>query len=304
MALMMAVLCLFDLWQIDQRYLNDAMFVNADVRDLPQPMTQTYQRILQDKTLGYRVLNLASNTFNENETSYYHKSIGGYHTAKLRRYQELIERYIQPEMQATLSAVVDAAGDMSLVSDTVSPVLNMLNAKYLIMPLEGGQTAPLANPNANGVAWFVDDLRYVANANEELDAMARINLKTSAVADRKFADVLGKATRQDSASYVKMTAYNPNHLEYEAYSKTGGVIVFSEIYYPGWTATVDGKQTDLGRANYVLRALNTTPGKHTVVLDFHPATLKVTEATAYTAYIILLLAIALIVVQKLRKKKG
>ena len=304
MALMMAVLCLFDLWQIDKRYLNDAMFVNADVRDLPQPMTQTDQRILQDKTLGYRVLNLASNTFNENETSYYHKSIGGYHAAKLRRYQELIERYIQPEMQATLSAVVDAAGDMSLVSDTVSPVLNMLNAKYLIMPLEGGQTAPLANPNANGVAWFVDDLRYVANANEELDAMAGINLKTSAVADRKFADVLGKAARQDSASYVKMTAYNPNHLEYEAYSKTGGVIVFSEIYYPGWTATVDGKQTELGRANYVLRALNTTPGKHTVVLDFHPATLKVTEATAYTAYIILLLAIALIVVQKLRKKKG
>ena len=304
MAMLMSVLCLFDLWQIDKRYLNDAMFVNADVRDLPQPMTQTDQRILQDKTLGYRVLNLASNTFNENETSYYHKSIGGYHAAKLRRYQELIERYIQPEMQKTLSAVVDAAGDMSLVPDTVSPVLNMLNTKYLIMPLEGGQTAPLANPNANGVAWYVDELRYVANANEELDTMADINLKTCAVADRKFADVLGKAAKQDSASTVRMTAYKPNHLEYEAYSQTGGVIVFSEIYYPGWTATVDGQPAELGRVNYVLRALNIKPGKHVVALDFHPASLERTETTAYAAYVILLIAIALIIVQRIRKKKA
>src|SRR5574344_2218411 len=161
------VLCLVDMWQVNKRYLNDGMFVDPIVRTQAPGMTNTDKIILQDKAPDYRVLNLASNTFNENETSYYHKSIGGYHAAKLRRYQELIERYIQPEMQATLSAVVDAAGDMSLVSDTVSPVLNMLNAKYLIMPLEGGQTAPLANPNANGVAWFVDDLRYVANANEE-----------------------------------------------------------------------------------------------------------------------------------------
>ena len=202
---MLTVLCLVDMWQVDKRYLNDEMFVNADVRDLPQPMTETDKEILKDTSLDYRVLNLASNTFNENETSYYHKSIGGYHPAKLRRYQELIEEYIHPEMQATMSAIVEAQGDMTLVSDSVSPVLNMLNTKYFIVPLQENRTMPLQNLNAFGNAWFVSDVKYVQNANEELEAMRGVDLRTTAVADKKFADALGKTEQQDSASVVTIT---------------------------------------------------------------------------------------------------
>ena len=142
-------LCLVDMWQVNKRYLNDGMFVERSVRETPQQETATDRQILQDTSLDYRVLNLASNTFNENETSYYHKSIGGYHAAKLRRYQELIDAYIAPEMQQAMSAIAKAQGDMTSVpGDSVYPVLNMLNTKYIIMPLQGGQTVPLQNPYA------------------------------------------------------------------------------------------------------------------------------------------------------------
>ena len=137
------MLCLADMWQVNKRYLHDDMFVEKSVRDTPQEKTTTDELILQDKALDYRVLNLASNTFNENETSYYHKSIGGYHAAKLRRYQEMIDAYIAPEMQGAMKAIAEANGDMSQVKgDSIYPVLNMLNTRYFIMPLQGGQTVP------------------------------------------------------------------------------------------------------------------------------------------------------------------
>ena len=303
MAAILAVLCLADMWTVDKRYLNDAMFVNADVRDLPQPMTETDKEILKDKTLDYRVLNLASNTFNENETSYYHKSIGGYHPAKLRRYQELIEKYIHPEMQKTMDAIIDAGGDMESVSSKVSPVLNMLNTRYFIVPLQDNKTLPLRNYNTFGNAWFVDNIDYVANANEELDRMGGTDLRKTAVADKKFEETLGKANIQDSTATVTIKSYLPNRLEYTAQSATGGVVVFSEIYYPGWTATVDGKPVEVGRVNYVLRAINVPAGKHDIVLDFHPQSLKITETMAYSGYAVLALVILLLIAQGVRKGK-
>ena len=285
-----AVLCLVDMWVVNKRYLYDDMFVEKSVRDTPQQMTETDKIILRDKALDYRVLNLASNTFNENETSYYHKSIGGYHAAKLRRYQEMIDAYISPEMQKTMSAVAQAGGDMTKVKgDSIYPVLNMLNTKYFILPLQGGQTVPLQNPYAYGNAWFVDKVTYANNANEEIAEVGKLNLRHEAVADAKFKEQLGESVKQDDTSIVKMTQYKPNHLTYEVKSSKGGVIVFSEIYYPGWTATVDGHQVELGRVNYILRALNVKAGNHEVVLDFHPASIKKTETVAYIGYGALLL---------------
>ena len=162
----MVLLCLIDMWQVNKRYLNDGMFVEKSVREQAQPMTETDRLILRDKDLDYRVLNLASNTFNENETSYYHKSIGGYHAAKLRRYQDLIDNYIAPEMQQLMSALAKAGGDMTKVKgDSIFPVLNMLNAKYFIVPLQNNKTVPIQNPYVLGNAWFVDKLNYVNNAN-------------------------------------------------------------------------------------------------------------------------------------------
>ncbi len=298
------VLCLIDMWQVNKRYLNDDMFVERSVRETPQQMTATDQQILQDKTPDYRVLNLASNTFNENETSFYHKSIGGYHPAKLRRYQEMIEQYIAPEMQGMMSAIAQAQGDMTRVAgDSIYPVLNMLNTKWVILPLQNNQTAPLQNPYAFGNAWFIDHIKYVDNANKELDGVGEIDLRHEAVADSKFSEVLGNAVTQNGTSVVKLQKYEPNELSYSVESEKGGIVVFSEIYYPGWTATVDGADVPVGRVNYILRAINIKPGKHTVVLTFKPSSVTHTETAAYIAYSLLALAIVAGIVAERRKTR-
>ena len=302
---LLLVLCLFDLWQVNKRYLNDEMFVPKAEREMAQPKTETDEIILADKTLDYRVLNLASNTFNENETSYYHKSIGGYHAAKLRRYQELIETYIAPEMQTAFQAVADAAGDMTQVKgDSLYPVLNMLNTRYFILPLQSGKTVPVENPYAYGNAWFVDRVQFVDNANQELDAMAKLDLRHEAVADKKFGEQLKAVaeTAADSAAVVTLTAYEPNRLTYDVTSAKGGVVVFSEIYYPGWTATIDGDPVELGRVDYVLRALTVGPGRHQVELAFFPKSIDTTETVAYVSLGLLLLLIVLAVVLSVRRR--
>jgi hypothetical protein len=298
------VICLVDLWTVNKRYLNDEMFVPKSEREAPQQMTQADEQILRDKSLDYRVLNLASNTFNENETSYYHKSIGGYHAAKLRRYQEMIEQYISPEMQQMFKAVSEAGGDMTKISgDSIWPVLNMLNTKYMIFPLQGGQTVPLQNPYTYGNAWFIDKIQYVANANEEMAAVGQLNLRHEAVADAKFKAQLGEAMEQDSVSIVTIKGYEPNELSYEVNSGKGGVVVFSEIYYPGWTATIDGQPAELGRVNYILRALNVKSGKHDVVLTFKPKSVNTTETIAYISYVILMLVVLGAVYMEYRRRK-
>ena len=293
MVICMAVLCLVDMWQVDKRYLNDEMFVPKSERDMPHQATSTDLAIMKDKSLDYRVLNLASNTFNENETSYFHKSIGGYHPAKLRRYQEMIDAYIAPEMQKTMQAIAAAGGNMQAVDGVKTfPVLNMLNTKYFILPLQGGTTAPIQNPYAQGNGWFVNKLNYVDDANAEYAEVGKIDVRHEAVADKKFEAALGQAKVNDSTATVKLDKYEPNNLQYTVNSKNGGVVVFSEIYYPGWTATIDGQPAELGRVNYILRAVSVKPGKHTVVLDFHPTSISTTETIAYIAIVILLLAIA------------
>ncbi|WP_456106681.1 YfhO family protein [Prevotella sp.] len=293
MVICMAVLCLVDMWQVDKRYLNDEMFVPKSERDMPHQATSTDLAIMKDKSLDYRVLNLASNTFNENETSFFHKSIGGYHPAKLRRYQEMIDAYIAPEMQAAMQAIAAKNGNMQEVDGAkVFPVLNMLNTKYFILPLQGGATMPLQNIYAQGNGWFVDKINYVADANAEYAGVGKIDVRHEAVADKKFESVLGKAQSNDSTAKVKLVKYEPNNLQYTIDSKKGGVVVFAEIYYPGWTATIDGQPAELGRVNYILRAVSVKPGKHTVVLDFHPTSISTTETIAYIAIVILLLAIA------------
>ena len=287
------VLCLVDMWQVDKRYLNDEMFVPKSERDMPQQPTAADLEINKDKSLDYRVLNFASNTFNENETSYFHKSIGGYHPAKLRRYQEMIDAYIAPEMQKAMQTIAAKGGNMQQVDGVkLFPVLNMLNTKYFILPLQGGATAPLQNPYAQGNGWFVDKIDYVADANAEYAEVGKIDVRHEAVADKQFEAVLGQAKANDSTATVKLDKYEPNNLQYTVNSKNGGIVVFSEIYYPGWKATVDGQSVELGRVNYILRAVNVKPGKHIVVLDFHPTSISTTETIAYISIVILLLAIA------------
>ena len=241
------------------------------------------------------MLNLASNTFNENNTSYWHKSIGGYHAAKLRRYQELIDRHIAPEMQALYGEVAQAGGQMDSVDASKFRVLNMLNTRYFIFPAgKQGQTVPIQNPYACGNAWFVNNVQYVDNANQEIDALNNVEPLHTAVVDARFKQALNSAAtlQTDSLSDIRLTSYAPNRLTYETENSHDGVAVFSEIYYPdGWHVTIDGKPAELARANYVLRTLYIPAGKHTVEMTFDPTSLHVTEGIAYTAIILLLLGI-------------
>ena len=299
-----SALCLIDLWQVDKRYLNDEMFVPKSERDTPQQATATDLQILKDKTLSYRVLNFASGAFNENNTSYFHKSIGGYHPAKLRRYQEMIDKYIAPEMQTAMQAIANKGGVMSEVDGRkLFPILNMLNAKYFIVPLQGNATTSIQNPYAQGNGWFVDKLTYVADANAEYAGVGKIDVSHEAVADKKFEPILGQTQTNDSTARVVLTKYEPNNMTYTVSSTKGGVVVFSEVYYPGWTATIDGQPAELGRVNYILRALNVKAGKHEVVLDFHPTSISTTETIAYAALIVLLLAICVAIYSEKKKQK-
>ena len=303
-------LCLIDMWSVDKRYLNDGMFQPKDDVDQPIAKTVADDQIMKDKGLDYRVLNMTTNTFNENNTSYYHKSIGGYHAAKLRRYQELIDHYIAPEMQ-NMNKVL-APGNLSQRSDNMiqvtdkanaMPALNMLNMKYLIVGQQGQEPVPVENKSAMGNAWFVNKVDFVDNANEEIDKIGKIDLHHEAVADKKFQSALGNSATNDSTAKATLTDYAPNNLKYDVSSKNGGVIVFSEIYYPEWTATVDGQPAEVGRVNYVLRAINVKPGNHKVVLDFHPKSITTTETVSYIASALLILAIILLIVGEVRNRK-
>ena len=301
--LALAVLCLADMWSVNKRYLYDDQFVEKVQQDNSFKPTETDKAILADKTLDFRVLNLAGNTFNENTTSYWHKSIGGYHAAKLRRYQEMIEEHISTEMNGVFKAVSEAGGDMQKVAPSGFPVLNMLNTRYFIFPLQGGKTVPIQNPYTLGNAWFVNEVQYVDNANEEIDALHRIDPAKTAVVDKKFSAEVKSAAETDTLSTIKLTAYEPNDLKYEVNSKTGGTVVFSEIYYPGWQAYIDGVEAPHGRADYILRAMNVPAGKHVVEFKFDPKSLHVTETVAFVALGVLACVLVLFLFLQVRKAR-
>lgn len=314
---LLLILCLFDMWQVNKRYLNDDMFHEPALGADGIQKGECEQYILdKDGTKrDYRVLNFAVSTFNDNTTSAFFSSVGGYHAAKLRRYQELIEAYISPEMQAAIGALqkapMDTAAMMSgqskypvydlkaINADSIFPVINMLNTHWFIVGVGEGKKIPIENNAAMGNGWFVTNIESANNANEELDALGKINIRNTAVvakADFGFLKAGGEGT-------VKLTDYQADEAKYEVDSKQGGCVVFSEVYYPGWTATVDGKETEIGRANYILRAINVPAGKHEVVFTFHPQTTKTTEMIAYAAGIIILLAVIALIFFAVKGKK-
>ena len=266
------------------------------------------QLILQDKDPNFRVLNLSGgNPFNEtsNQTAYWHKSIGGYHAAKLRRYQELINFYLDDECQhlgqaaqADQAAADSAQGVASCIrphellndyvaltldTDSVTPLLNMLNMKWVI--LSGGNIA-LRNTHANGNAWFVNEVKFADNADAEIRALGKLDTKHQAVADVRFKSLLEGAT--DGQGRIELKQYAPNELHYTSENSKAGVAVFSEIYYPGWTATIDGQPVEVARVNYVLRALRVPAGRHEIVFSFRPTSVSITEVIAYVAFALLI----------------
>lgn len=301
------LLCLVDMWGVNKRYLHDEQFVPRTKQVEAFTKSQADEIILQDTALNYRVLNFVGfpgNTFNENNTAYWHKSVGGYHAAKLRRYQEMIDYHIVPEMQETYQAVAASGGKMDSVDASKFRVLNMLNTKYFIFPAgQQGQPVPVLNPYVYGNAWFVDKIQYVNNANEEINALNDLLPTETAVVDIRFKDKLKGVVEgyKDSLSTIRLISYEPNRLVYKTSSSKDGVAVFSEIYYPGWQATIDGQPVEIARADYILRVMNVPAGEHTIEMWFDPQSIHVTESVAYAALALLLVGVMILLWRYKRK---
>ena len=289
MVALLGVLVMADMWPVNKRYLNDDSFVAKKNNSAAFQMYPYEKQILQDTDPHFRVLNLTTNTFNDARTSYYLKSIGGYHAAKLRRYQDLIDQHI---------------------SKMNMNVIGMLNAKYIIVPDKSGQAQVQRNPYAMGNAWFVDTLQVVNTANEECDALNHIDLRTTAVLDKEFASYVSDFNpMRDAAATVRLTKYTPRYIDYEYSTAQPGTIVFSEIYYPyGWKATIDGNPVEHYRVNYMLRALNVPAGKHTIHFEFDPDSVKKGETIALTCimvmYATILLVLGLAIYNAIRRRKS
>ena len=256
-----------DLITVNRRYLNENNFVN---KNESFKKTMADAEILRDTDLNYRVANLAVSTFQDATTSYYHKSIGGYHGAKLKKYQEVIEKGLSPELERMITLIQAGPGAEELQNLLQNiHVLNRLNTRYFILNPQG---APMRNPYALGNAWFPQEIVWVNNADEEMNQMLAQNPKQAAVVDKKFEQTLaGVQIGKDSVSSAKLTAYHPEKLTYEVNASADRLLVFSEIWYPeGWFCYIDGKETPLARADYLFRAVKIPAGKHQVELVFAP----------------------------------
>ena len=300
----LAALVLADMIPVNKRFFGNDNFVKAKDADAYFAMQPYEQQILQDEDPNFRVLNLASNTFNDARTSYRLKSIGGYSAAKLRRYQDLIDEHISQEMNPLMQTVMRTQGfilpDANEGQDF--PVLNMLNMKYAIVPLQGGKQAPVQNPYAMGNCWFVDEVIMVDTPDEECAALSTLDLHKQAVADKKFAEALDITKPEVTllmafdTTLIQLTSYAPNCLKYEAMTERNKVAVFSEIYYPyDWHLYIvnnNGEKVELpiARVNYTLRAAVIPAGHHQLVMEFIPHAVKTDRWCMALMVLVLLLS--------------
>ena len=265
-----SLLILFDLVQVNLRYVNEDDFKQARKIDKPFTASNADLQILRDKT-HYRVANFAGDPFQDGRTSYFHKSIGGYHAAKMGRYQDLIEFQLQKQNMQ---------------------IFNMLNVKYFIIPVDNGKEEAQQNPDANGNAWFVNEVQYVKTANEEIKALDSLNTKKVAILKdhNSYGFEDSRKYDIDSLATIKLTKYSLNVLSYESFSNQNGFAVFSEIYYKdGWNAYIDGELKPHLNVNYVLRGLEIPAGKHSIEFRFEPKVIQTGSTISLLSYVFLLL---------------
>ena len=273
--LIVGILVLADMWTVNKRYLNDDNFARKSKVQVPYQATAADQQILRDTDPNFRVFNQSVSPFNDASTSYFHKSIGGYHGAKLKRYQELIENHI-------------SKGNMS--------VLNMLNTKYFITPKGQAQQ----NPGAMGNAWFVNEINIVANADAEIAALDGFKPSNTAIVDTRFSEQI-IVELDNTGANIALTEYKPNYIKYNSTTTKEGIAIFSEIYYDkGWNAYVNGELKPHFRANYVLRGMKIPAGNHVVEFKFEPAVYHVSERIALASSVVLLLLLAFVSVKELK----
>ncbi|MFQ3676092.1 MAG: YfhO family protein, partial [Endomicrobiia bacterium] len=294
-----AVIFIADLWTINRRYLNDENYVSKRKYEIPYEKTIADESILKDNDLHYRVCNVSVSTFNDGSTSFYHRSIGGYSGAKIRRYQELYDSIMWREIELVKYIANTALqsgfkhDDIQNIFDSkaVTPILNMLNAKYLIY---NPNMPALLNKNALGNAWFVSKFTWAENADKEISLLRNINPANEAIIDQRFKDIIGNFTpSEDSLATIKLVEYAPDYLVYKSNSSKDMLAVFSEVYYPkGWRVRIDDKESKHFRANYVLRAMIVPAGEHTITFKYESEMYKTGVLISYICSILLLLLIA------------
>ena len=285
----LAVLVVMDMFPINKRYLNNDNFIDKRRFEKPFVMSEIDKQILQDNSLDYRVMNLMTSTFNDASTSYFHKSIGGYHGAKLRRYQDIINHYL---------------GGNNVGSDGFWNVLNMLNTRYLIYPQNNNTPVAMPNPDAFGNAWLVSDIKWVATPNEEIAAIENTNVKTTAIVNDEFRNVIGDFNPTSGFGTIQLTSYKPNELIYNFNSSKDELVVFSEIWTSkGWTMWIDGKESPLIRADYILRAAVIPAGNHEIMMRYEPKIWKVGNTIQFVSSLILILGLFAAIVLTFRKSE-
>jgi hypothetical protein len=304
-----AFLILVDLWAVDRRYLNNDNYVTKSEYQNQFAKTAADEFILRDTDPNYRVLNLTKGVFQDAYTPYFHKSIGGYHGAKMRRYQDIIDGPLGDDLQRLqqLLRSQQTMANMAMAMNQL-PVLNMLNTKYIIY---NPDAAPIINDARYGNAWFVKAIKWVNNPDEEYSAVADFNPKDTAIIDKtweKNMDGYQSAT-PDSAATIKFLSYKPNHLEYQTSSQSPQIAVFSEIFYKdGWNAYVDGKIVPHGRANFILRTMVVPAGEHKIDFKFEPKAYHVsrqvsTYGSVFVGLLLLFFAAKLILDYKNKNKE-
>lgn len=285
----LGLLILIDLWPVNKRYLNDENFVSKRVSETPYQPTPADLEILKDKTLSYRVFDLSvGNPISSSRASYFHKSVGGYHGAKMRRFQEVYEKHIVGEFDPE--------------------VLDMLNTKYLIRrDPDTGQPEAIMRPTHLGNAWFVSDYRMVKDSDEEIALLDSFNPSETALIDQRYEIYIkGMEFREDNNARIELVDYNPNRLEYEFSTNTPQIAVFSEIYYPrGWEASINGEEVSHFRVNYLLRGLTVPEGEGTIVFEFRPDSYYIGSKVALAGSITMVLMVlgAIYYVVRIKKRE-
>jgi hypothetical protein len=303
----LGLLILVDMWPVNKRFFNNEDFVSKREDRVPFAETPADKYILSDNDPHYRVLNLSVSPFQDASTSYFHKSIGGYHGAKWRRYQELYEHNMFHESQGIIAALQSQDPQKIELAFKKANALNMFNTKYIIY---NPKAQPLRNLTAYGHAWFVNDYRMVENADEEIASLREIEADKTALVDKRFADIVeNKVIQKDSLAVIQLDEYKPNYLKYSYSSTSEQLALFPEVYYPkGWIATIDGEEVQQFRANYILRAMFVPAGEHTIEFSFEPQSYalggKISAASSWILFISILGAVLLPLWKERQKDKA
>lgn len=304
LVLLIGVLILTDLWLVDKSFLNDKNFVTKNEFKDPFPETPADKYILEDKDPSYRVLNISVSTFNDASTSYRHKSVGGYHAAKLRRYQDMIDYYIRNETQNVMNTLrskpAESAMNLTLSNQSV---LNMMNTRYVIY---NPSTAPIVNIHAYGNAWFVNDLKFVQTPDDEIAKLGEVNLRNTAILNENSkGEFMNFEFSKDETGSIILNDYKPNHLTYDFNSLTNQFTVFSEIYYKdGWNAYIDGEVAPHYSVNYVLRGLEIPKGKHKIEFKFEPKSYATRQNITLTSSLLLFCSVGVGLFLTFKRKRN